>query len=107
MRVKFSRFFILFTFITISFSSFAEKILLTGRPVILIPELNYYRFPNTYSPFTNYHFVNISGDNRVCFIKDQPQLDSLDLLRIFIIRDNKKFLWYCYRYNSNFFTIDY
>ncbi|MBA2650880.1 MAG: hypothetical protein H0U73_01220 [Tatlockia sp.] len=99
--------FLFFLLIFLNFPVQADKILLNGKPVILIPESNYYRFPNSYSPFFNYHFVNVSGDNRVCFISDQPNLDSLDLLRLFIVRDNKKFLWYCYRYNSNFFTIDY
>ncbi|MBA3535005.1 MAG: hypothetical protein H0T84_00075 [Tatlockia sp.] len=101
--IKFFYFFL----ITLSFNSFADKILLTGRPVVLIPSANYYRFPSTYSPFTNYHFVNISGDNRVCFLAEQPKLRSLDMLRINIVRDDRKFLWYCYIYNPNFFTIDY
>ncbi len=94
-------------FIFLNFDSFAAKILLTGKPVILIPHANYYSFPSTYSPFNNYHFVNISGDNRVCFIAVQPHLKSLDMLRINIVRNEKKFLWYCYSYNPNFFTVDY
>ena len=67
-----------FLLVSLSFNGFANKILLTGKPVILIPEANYYRFPSTYSPFTNYHFVNISGDNRVCFLAEQPKLRSLE-----------------------------
>lgn len=97
-------FFILFSS---SFNVFANKILLVGKPVILIPEANYYRFPSTYAPFTNYHFVNISGDNRVCFLALQPALNALDLLRINIVRDDRKFLWYCYSYDPAYFSMDY
>ncbi len=99
--------FVFYFLIGFSLNSYADKILLTGKPVILIPEANYYRFPSTYSPFNNYHFVDISGDNRVCFLSAQPRLRALDLLRINIVRDGKKFLWYCYSYNPNFFTINY
>ncbi|KTD24056.1 hypothetical protein [Legionella maceachernii] len=91
----------------ISFSCFADKILLTGRPVVLMPEADYYTFPNTYVPSHNFHFVNVSGDNRVCFLNQQPQLTPLDLLRINIVQNNKKFLWYCYRYDPRYFTVDY
>jgi len=97
-------FFVLFF---LSLPGFAEKILLTNDPVILIPEENYYRFPPNYSPSHSYHFINISGENRVCFIAEQEELGSLDLLRIYIVQYDKKFLFYCYRYNPNFFEIDF
>jgi hypothetical protein len=93
--------------IVFSSSVFADKILLTGRPVILLPTMDYYSFPNAYVPSHNYHFVNVSGDNRVCFINAQPPLKSLDLLRITISQNNKKFLWYCYRYDPRYFTVDF
>jgi hypothetical protein len=96
-----------FLFSIVSFSGFADKILLTGKPVILLPQDDYYRFPITYTPFTNYHFVNISGDNRVCFLSQQKRLESLDLLRIYIVQNDKKLLWFCYRYNPAYFTIDF
>ncbi|CDZ76149.1 hypothetical protein BN59_00415 [Legionella massiliensis] len=84
-----------------------NKIVVTGKPVILLPEANYYVFPKTYSPVRSYHLVNISGDNRVCFITPQPDLASLDTLKIYIVLNDKKFLWFCYRYSPQFFTMDY
>lgn len=98
---------ILLVLMTVSLTSFADKIILTGKPVILMPEADYYTFPSTYVPSHNYHFVDISGDNRVCFLSQQPQLKPLDLLRINIVQNNKTFLWYCYRYDPRYFEVDY
>ncbi|KTD36502.1 hypothetical protein Lnau_1486 [Legionella nautarum] len=97
----------LFILIVFSPSVFADKILLTGRPVVLFPTMNYYSFPSAYVSSHNYHFVNVSGDNRVCFINAQPSLKSLDLLRITIAQNNKKFLWYCYRYDPRYFVVEF
>lgn len=95
----------LFCFMVSSISFADNKILLTGKPIILIPKSNYYVFPKTYNPSTNYNFINISGDNRVCFLAPQTNLKPLDLLKIYIVLSGKKFLWFCYRYNPAFFSI--
>lgn len=91
----------------LSFNAFADKILLTGRPVVLIPAATYYTFPPTYTPTTKYHFVEIGSDERVCFLNVQPELQALDMLRITIKFEEKKYLWYCYRYNPNYFKINF
>jgi hypothetical protein len=90
-----------------SLAVFAEKMLITGMPVILVPAMNYYTFPKYFSPRANYHFVDIQGDNRVCFLNVRPDLAELDLLRIFIVQDGRKYLWYCYRYDPRYFTMNY
>jgi hypothetical protein len=86
---------------------FADKIVLTGKPVALIPNADYYTFPATYTPMHSYHYVSIASDNRVCFINKQPELSSLDLLRIWIVAKDKKFFWFCYRYSPQYFTINF
>lgn len=87
--------------------AFAEKILLSGKPVVLIPNADFYTFPKTYTPMQKYHFVDINGDSRVCFIRKQPYLWRVDLLRVWIIEHDKKFNWYCYRYDPRYFTINF
>lgn len=99
--------FALLFFIICSVSFADNKILLTGKPIILVPEADYYLFPKTYNPSTNYNFINISGDNRICFLAPQAKLKVLDLLKIYIVLTGKKFLWFCYRYNPAFFSIDF
>ena len=89
-----------------SFTVFAQ-ILLKGRPVVLIPAESYYTFPPTYTPTAKYHFVEIGSDERICFLNVQPQLAPLDRLRITIKEENKRYLWYCYRYDPRYFTMDY
>lgn len=93
--------------IAISISSFADPIVITGRPIMLMPQADYYVFPSNYVPSHNFHFVNISGDNRVCYLHQLPELNSLDILRVTIVQSNKKYLWYCYRYDPRYFTVDY
>jgi hypothetical protein len=96
-----------FFLIIMSFTAYGSKILLNGKPAELIPEANYYRFPAIYTSTTTYHYVEIAGDQRVCFLDNIPQLSSLDLLRIDIVFKGKKFLWYCYRFSPEFFERDY
>lgn len=92
-----------------SFSIYADKILIEGKPAILYPDVSYYNFSKDYSPPANdYLYVQISSENRVCFLENRPDLASLDLLRIRIRgSDDRKFLWYCYRFDPRFFEKNY
>ena len=86
----------------------AVTILLQTRPVILIANGSDYRFPRNYAPINSYHYVIIANERRVCFINQQPQLSGLDLLRVSIDDQfGKRYLWFCYRYDPRYFTIDF
>ncbi len=98
---------LLFLLIAASFTAWADKILINGRPIILVPETDHYSFPDSYTTFNHFHFVDISGDRRVCFLNQRPDLKPLDLIRVPIEQNNEIFLWYCYRYDPRFFTINF
>ena len=61
-----------------SFSSFAEKVIITGAPVVLEQNGEVYTLPSTYTSTTTYHYVTIGGKNRVCYLDQQPTMASLD-----------------------------
>ena len=90
-----------------SLSAYADKIILNGRPVTLIPADTYYTFPKGYTQLNKYPFVRINDVDRVCFLNKIPELAHLDMLRFTILQSGKKFLWFCYRYDSRYFTINF
>ncbi|WP_028388997.1 hypothetical protein [Legionella fairfieldensis] len=103
MIIKLATFFL----IIVSLTAFADQFLIRQKPVPLIAEQNYYSFPADYVPIDRYHYVYVGGENRVCFLEQRPELSSLDLLRISIMQNDKKFRWFCYRYDPRFFVIDF
>ena len=90
-----------------SLSSFADKIVLTGRPAVLIPQADYFIFPKDYTQLNKYPFVKINDVERVCFLSKVPEFARLDMLRFYIVQNHKKFLWFCYRYDPRYFTINF
>ncbi|MDI9817975.1 MULTISPECIES: hypothetical protein [unclassified Legionella] len=100
----------LFSLLLILFSpiNFANRILLTGKPLLLQPHGEYYSFPRDYQgTIDGYHFVFVGGVYRVCHINRQPQLANLDMLRIHIELGSKRFFWNCYTYDRRFFKIHF
>lgn len=98
---------VLFSFIVFSPTIFANKMLIKGKPVLLKTNGNFYSFPKTYQPNYNYHFVNVGGVDRVCFLNKRPELASLDRLPIYIDIDGKKLYWNCYAFDKRFFEKDF
>jgi len=90
-----------------SLTVFAEKILITGKPIVLVPDMSDYSFPKSYGPMQMQYFVYFGGNYRVCFLAQKAQLASLDMLRIYITQDGYKYLWYCYRFDHRFFKINF
>ena len=76
-----------FILIMLSLNAYADKILLTGKPVELVPAADYYTYPKNYSRVNRYPFVRINGVTRVCFLNKEPEfararLDMLPFLSL-------------------------
>ncbi|KTC84905.1 hypothetical protein [Legionella brunensis] len=100
----------LFTLFLIAYSlaSYAARILITEKAILLEPHGEYYSFPDSYHHnAAGYHFVFVGGVYRVCHLNPQPSLESLDMLRIHIELGEQKFWWNCYAYDSRFFELDF
>lgn len=95
----------------LSLNAFSAKFVITGKPVDLELQRGNYIFPEGYSKNFNdssYHYVRIIGIDRVCFLKEQPALATLDLIKIYITdKQNLRWFWFCYRFDPYFFEIDY
>ena len=94
-------------FIVFSLNAAAERFVLTGKPVELVTHGAFYSFPSTYTARRDYHFVTLSGMERVCFLKKMAEFSSLNRLEIILENEGKKLEWNCYAYDPQFFEIDF
>lgn len=89
----------------ISLSSFADKVMITGNPVVMDQNGNVYSLPANYTSTTTYHYVTIGGTNRVCYLDKQPDLGNLDMITINVASEGKTVAWDCYAYDASVFEI--
>ncbi|MCW8408076.1 hypothetical protein OQJ13_03720 [Legionella sp. PATHC035] len=84
-------------------SSYADKILITGQPVILEKQGNVYYVPADYKTTTSYYYVTVEGAKRVCYIEKQPALTSLDTSTLEVNYNGSTLTWVCYPFDTNYF----
>jgi hypothetical protein len=95
-------------FVLFSLTAFCDRIVISGKPALLNLHPGYFTFPSSYTDsHLGYHYVTLTGINRVCYLKTQPDLSALDMVQIVIEENGVKLPWNCYQYNSRFFEIDY
>ncbi|RAP37995.1 hypothetical protein B1207_03125 [Legionella quinlivanii] len=87
-----------------SAASFADKVVITGSPVVLEQKGDVYYVPESYSATTDYNYVTIGGTNRVCYLQQQPTLASLNNEVINVEVGGKQVQWTCYAYDETYFT---
>ncbi len=91
-----------------SLSAFADRVVIAGKPIALVPVQGYFAFPKTYTEKNmGYLFVTISNLNRVCYVAQKPELARLDVIEVLIESKGVKIPWKCYRYDSRYFEIDF
>lgn len=106
MNIQLSSFLGILLF-SLSSLSFADRILISGKPLVLRPYGEYYSFPRSYhASVTNYHFVFVGGVYRVCHLNPLP-ISDVDVIHIRIALQNQIFYWNCYAKDPRFFEIDY
>ena len=90
-----------------SVSVFADRILVTGKPALLDLHEGFFVLPPTYIAPVGYRFVRFTETNRVCFLNSMPQLARLDMVQITLEEKGQKMKWDCYKYDPNYFELDY
>ncbi|QDP72678.1 hypothetical protein FOG18_08980 [Legionella israelensis] len=91
----------------LSFTTFAaDKIVITGEPVVLEQRGDVYVPPSGYSVTTDYHYVTLDGTNRVCYAEAQPSLASLNVVNVNVEVGGSTVVWHCYEYNTQYFTVN-
>lgn len=88
-----------------SFNAFAEKITITGEPVVIEKRGEIYYAPESYKPTANYRFVTVEGKKRVCYLEKQPGLVNLDVLFLNLDIGGEKQSWNCYDANPEYFIV--
>lgn len=95
-----------FSFLALfSLSSFADKIMITGEPIVLEQRGDLYYLPENYTATTSYHYVTIAGTNKVCYAEKQPNLASLNGESVTVQLGGKSVEWTCYPYDETYFTV--
>ncbi|WP_133128664.1 hypothetical protein [Legionella nagasakiensis] len=92
-------------FTIMSFSVFADKIIITGQPIVLESHDNVYYLPANYATTASYNYVTINGVNRVCYLEQQPTLADLDMMVIHVEVNGVQTAWNCYAYNTQYFEV--
>ncbi|KTD69099.1 hypothetical protein Lste_2257 [Legionella steelei] len=92
-----------FSLTILSTVSYADKILITGQPVILEKQGTVYYLPTDYKATTSYYYVTVEGGKRVCYIEKQPTLTSLNASTLEVNYNGSTLTWVCYPFDTNYF----
>lgn len=88
--------------------TWADRIVIQGRPIELIHHDDFFKFPENYvQEERGYHFVEILHIARVCYIHQKNDLSPLEMIPVVIEEEGQKLRWYCYQYKPKFFEIDF
>ncbi|KTC78017.1 hypothetical protein [Legionella brunensis] len=94
-----------FFLLIFSLPSLADKVVISGAPVVLEQRGELFYAPETYTTSTTYHYVTVGGVNKVCYAEAQPSLASLNTQVIDVELGGKKIQWTCYPYDETYFTV--
>ncbi|CAM3046185.1 Uncharacterised protein [Legionella steigerwaltii] len=94
---------VFFSLMIFNVSSYAEKILITGQPVILEKQGDVYYVPSDYKTTTSYYYVTVEGGRRVCYMEKQPTLTALDTSTLEVNYNGSTLTWVCYPFDTNYF----
>ncbi len=89
----------------LSFPLFADKVVITGEPVTLEQQGSVYVTPKGYVSKTSYHYVNVDGTKRVCYLEKQTTLTSLDPVVLDVTVDGHSAKWTCYSFDETYFEV--
>ena len=91
----------------VSFSAIAaDKIHITGKPVLIEKRGDIYHAPDTLTTTTTYQYVTIDGTNRVCYAERQPNFVKLEPSNIEVMIAGQKKTWTCYTADPTYFMIE-
>ncbi|KTD40586.1 hypothetical protein [Legionella parisiensis] len=83
--------------------SYAEKIIITGKPIILEKRGDIYYVPNDYESRKSYYYVIVNGVRQVCYMDKQPELSALNVSTLEVNYIGSSLTWVCYPLDPNYF----
>ena len=84
---------------------FADRILITGGPTVLVLKSRLYIPPAGFTASTDYNYVLINGLKNVCYQQNQTNLGGLKPLLINVVINGRIAPWTCYPYDETYFTV--
>ncbi|KTD01836.1 hypothetical protein OQJ19_12685 [Fluoribacter gormanii] len=94
---------IIFSLTMLDAVSYANKIVITGTPIILEKQGDVYFVPNDYKSTTSYYYVSLNGARQVCYIDKQPELSALNTTTLEVNYNGSTLTWVCYPLDTNYF----
>lgn len=90
-----------------SLSAFADKMIITGQPVMVTKSGDAYKIPttSTYTPTSDYYYVTVDNTRRVCYRDVQPGLSSVNSMDASLMIGTDKVPVHCYNYSADYFTV--
>jgi len=88
-----------------SMTSFADRVVITGDPIMLEQRGDVYHVPTDYTLTGPYHFVRVGGERRVCYAETQPDLANLNVMLVHVDVNGRQVQWHCYEYDTTHFEI--
>lgn len=88
-----------------SASAFAEKLVITGQPIILKKDGEIYVVPQQTQLTRDFQYVNIDGKERACFLDKRPDFVNLDVVTINVKVGADTAAWNCYSLDPTYFVI--
>ena len=89
----------------VSFQTFADKIVITGEPVMLEHRGDLYYLPQDYTVGTTYNYVNVECKQMVCYLEPQPAIATLTPVTINIEVGGAPSAWQCYPFETTYFEV--
>ncbi|HCA88758.1 MAG: hypothetical protein CMF38_01035 [Legionellaceae bacterium] len=91
--------------LSLSSVAMADKIMVKGEPVMLDKQGDVYMVPAGYQSTTDYHFVSLDGQKRVCFGDKRAELSNVDEMTVQVSMDGKVMPWHCYAFDDSVFEM--
>lgn len=88
-----------------SATSFAEKITITGEPVVVREESGVYVPSTAFTPSSDYYYVTVGDTRRVCYKEVQPALAKVDLGMMSMRVGDSTVQVHCYTYSPDYFVV--
>lgn len=88
-----------------SMSASADKVIITGSPVVVNEEAGVYVPTTTVTTGRDYYYFTVGGAQRICYQEVNPTLSTLTANPFQVRINNQVVTLQCYDYSPDYFVI--
>lgn len=93
------------TLLLFNVNASADKVVITGSPIVVHDEQGTYVTTTTVDPGRDYYYFTIDGTNRVCYQQVNPSLVDLNAAMFKVKIGDDVVSLHCYDYSPDYFVI--